>query len=133
MAEAFSSTVTIHDVSVYGTGTGFRGHARPGSSFLATASVEYSMTRRWVLATDIGYGENASTHVRGTNVSYTNATQNTSTISSSSGSSASFSFVPAVEFSWTPNLGVIFGVRQVAPSRNSAATTTPVIAINFVR
>src|SRR5205807_1458310 len=49
-SETFSSGVRLEDVSVYGTGTGFRGHAEPGRSFLANAAWEYSLTRSWVLA-----------------------------------------------------------------------------------
>ena len=46
-------TVSVQDVSVYGTGPGFRGHARPGRVFLVDSAWEYSMTREWVLALDI--------------------------------------------------------------------------------
>jgi hypothetical protein len=50
VSQAFSSDVNVEDVSVYGTAAGFHGHAQPGSSFSIYASLEYSLTRRWVLA-----------------------------------------------------------------------------------
>jgi hypothetical protein len=51
----------------------------------------------------------------------------------SSGWSDAIGFIPAVEYNWTPNLGVIVGVRRIMPGRNSAGSVTPVMAINFVR
>src|ERR1700726_2515832 len=52
---AVSSSVGVHDASVYGTASGFRGRAYPGDSFTADAAGEYSVTRNWVLALDIVY------------------------------------------------------------------------------
>src|SRR5580700_11983796 len=62
---AVSSSVSVHDLSVYGTTNGFSGHASPGDSFSADASAEYSVTRNWVLALDVVYQHNDSTQVSG--------------------------------------------------------------------
>ena len=43
----------VEDRSVYGTGVGFRGRARPGDITTFIAAVEYSVTREWVLAFDV--------------------------------------------------------------------------------
>ena len=43
----------VEDRSVYGTGVGFRGHARPGNITTFIGAVEYSVTREWVLAFDV--------------------------------------------------------------------------------
>ena len=66
-SQALSSNVNIEDVSVYDTAAGFRGRAKPGSSFLADFSWEYSLTRKWVLALDATYRHNWSTRVNGYN------------------------------------------------------------------
>jgi hypothetical protein len=42
-------------------------------------------------------------------------------------------FAPAIEYSWTPNLGVLLGVRVIPSGRNTTAAIAPVVAINFVR
>jgi hypothetical protein len=130
---AFSSRPSVHDASVYGTQTGFRGRVSPGDNVFVSASLEYSMTRRWVLAADLGYGENGVTSVIGHNVLTQNDSQTSGDIRTGIASNAALSVVPAVEFNLTANLGVILGVRKTFPCRNSTATLTPVMAINFVR
>jgi len=124
VSEALSSNVTVQDVSVYNTTAGFSGHASPGNSFFADSSWEYSVTRRWVVATDLTYRHTANTRVTGTN--------GTSSITLNSGSSDAFGFAPAVEYSWKSTIGIIFGTRVIPASHNTNATITPVMAINFV-
>jgi hypothetical protein len=48
------------------------------------------------------------------------------------GSSDAIGVAPAIEYSWTPNLGVLLGVRVIPAGRNTAATVTPALAINMV-
>lgn len=116
----YSSRVAVADVSVYGTATGFRGHAAPGLSTFVDASGEYSLTQRWVLALDANYGWNADTRVTGGGVRL------------HSGVSDAVGFTPAIEYNWTANVGVIGGVRVLEIGRNTGNTITPVIAINLV-
>jgi hypothetical protein len=70
--------------------------------------------------------------VTGYNILDPNSVQNPPSIQLESGSSDSFGFAPAVEYSWTPNLGVIFGARVIGGGHNTAISVTPVVAINFV-
>ena len=133
LSQAFSNEAAVRDVSVYGTDDGFRGRAKPGGSFFADASAEYSLTKRWVLALDVNYGQHASTSVSGYEIPSGIGTPSSHAITTNSGWSDAIGFIPAVEYSWTPNLGVIFGVRRIMPGRNSAGSVTPVMAINFVR
>jgi hypothetical protein len=115
----FSSSVSVHDESGYGTTNGFSGHAFPGDSFTADAAVEYSLTRNWVLALDVVYQHNDSTRVTGT-------------VSAESGSSYSLGFAPAIEYNWTSRIGALLGVRVIEIGRNTTATVTPAIALNMV-
>ena len=133
LSQAFSNAATVRDVSVYGTDAGFRGHAKPGSSFFADASAEYSVTKRWVLALDLNYGQRASTSVSGYDALSSVGGQSSQDIRMKSGWSDAVGFIPAVEYNWTPNAGVILGVRRILPGRNSAGSVTPVMAINLVR
>jgi hypothetical protein len=130
--EAVSSNATVQGVSVYGTSAEFSGHAKPGSSFLADPSFEYSLTRNWVLALETTYRHNWNTRVSGYNSSAPNSTQNPSSVQLNSGSSEVFAFAPAVEYSWSSNLGVLLGLRLIPTSHNTNASITPAIAINFV-
>ncbi|MGB9031455.1 MAG: hypothetical protein WCC27_15140 [Acidobacteriaceae bacterium] len=125
LSDAFSHSVTVQDASVYGTSTGFRGTAHPGSSFLLDNSWEYSLTRSWVLATDITYRNNANTRVTGSYAQGPPVTLN-------SGSSDVWALAPAVEYSWKPWIGVLVGVRLYPAGRNTSDTLTPAIALNIV-
>jgi Putative MetA-pathway of phenol degradation len=129
-SQAFSSNVNLADVSVYGTAAGFRGNAKPGSSFLADSSWEYSVTRKWVLALDVTYRHNWNTRVSGFNADSPSG-QNPSVLLNS-GSSEVFAFAPAIEYSWKSSVGVLLGTRVIPPSHNTNATVTPAVAINYV-
>lgn len=121
LSDTFSGAVPVNGVSVYGTKAGFSGHAYPGTTFSIDAAMEYSVTRRWVLANDFVYTYNANTRVSANN----GATVNT-------GDSRSFALAPAIEYNWSPNVGVIAGVRLFPSGVNTSASVTPVIAINYV-
>jgi hypothetical protein len=123
---AFSRQVSLRDVSVYGTSQGFRGFARPGASVFVDLAGEYSLTRHWVLALDATYRYQANTPVSGYNAS------NLAPIELNSGVSDALGFAPAIEYNWTRNLGVLLGVRLIPAGRNTSATVSPALAINFV-
>jgi hypothetical protein len=132
LLEALSSSPSVHDVSVYGTQTGFRGRAYPGSSTLLNAAFEYSVTRNWVLASDITYRHALNTHVAGYNVLDPTSMQIPPSIRLNSGSSDAFGLAPAIEYNWTSRVGVIAGVRVFPAGRNTSASVTPAVAINIV-
>jgi hypothetical protein len=125
LSDAFSHSVTVQDASVYGTSAGFRGTAHPGSSIYLDNSWEYSLTRSWVLATDITYRNNANTRVTGFDAQGASVILN-------SGSSDAWNLAPAVEYSWKPWIGVLLGVRLTPAGRNASDTMTPAIAVNIV-
>jgi hypothetical protein len=130
-AYTVSNRARLRGVSVYGTPVGFRGHADPGDSFNVDLAFEYSVTREWVLAMDIAWQRDAATKVSGhytpTGASAPVALQARAPVSES------LILAPAVEYSWTPNIGVIVGARIVPAGRNTTASVTPAIAINYVR
>jgi len=119
-----SSSVDVNDVSVYGTATGFNGHAEPGKSLFIDAAWEYSMTRNWVFAFDAIYQYHGTTQVLGTRFG--------KPVAFNSGSSWTYGFAPGIEYNLSPSLGVIMGTRVLAPGHNSSLSVTPVIAVNFV-
>ena len=126
----FSSSVSVHDQSVYGTANGFSGHAYPGDTFSADAAAEYSVTRSWVLAFDVVYQHSDSTRLSGT-LPPAPGTAGAQT-EHHSGSSYSLGFAPAVEYNWSSRMGALLGVRIIEIGRNTTATVTPAIAINMV-
>ncbi|MDE2136298.1 MAG: transporter [Gammaproteobacteria bacterium] len=125
---AISSAASVVGQSVYGTPAGFSGHAYPGDSFTADAASEYSMTRNWVLATDLVWVHNSSTRVAGGEpAAGVPALPDTAT-----GSSEYLAVAPAVEYNFTGAVGVIVGARVFVAGRNTGASVTPVAAINLV-
>lgn len=128
---AVSSSVGVHDVSVYGTASGFRGRAYPGDSFTADAAGEYSVTRNWVLALDIVYQHEGSTGVSGSQPSAAGAPGVTD-FRARSGSGYSLGFAPAIEYNWNSSVGLLVGVRMIVAGRNATASVTPAIALNMV-
>lgn len=123
---AISDDVDVADVSVYGTGAGFHGTARPGDVFTINSSWEYSITRQWVFAVDFVYQHDASTSLTGFQSGAARR------VDENFGSAWRFGVVPAIEYNFSSRVGVIAGARWFAAGRNTSASLTPVIAINLV-
>lgn len=127
LSEALSSVAPLKDASVYGTGNGFRGEAKPGNVFLGDLAWEYSLTRRWVAALDATYRHANDTRVNGY---YLQTPQQT--VRTGSGSSEAVGFAPAVEYNFNSRVGVLLGSRVIVNGRNTSETITPAVAINYV-
>ncbi len=116
----YSTNAHVVDASVYGTGPGFLGHARPGLSSSADLAAEYSMTQHWVLALDAAYGWNGDTRVDGGGMQLRN------------GWSQSLAFAPALEYNMNSRIGVLLGVRLIEIGHNTTNSVTPALALNMV-
>ena len=125
---AISSSASLRDQSVYGTPAGFRGRAHPGDSFTADAAAEYSVTRHWVLATDLVWVHEASTSLTGSEP----AAGGSALLDTQSGSSEYFAVAPAVEYNFSSRVGVILGARIFVAGRNTGSSVTTAAAINMV-
>jgi len=128
---AFSNSVHVEDVSVYGTSEGFRGSASPGHSLYMDLAGEYSVTQRWVLGIDLTYRHGGNTRVAGYDALDPESVQNPPSIVFNSGSSDAFGFAPAIEYNWTPRFGVLLGTRVILAGHNSSSSVTPAVAINM--
>jgi len=117
---SISGSAGVRDVSVYGTDEGFRGRARPGNVTVVNAAAEYSMTRHWVLAMDVVYEHDGSTHLYrpGFNI----ATRPGYT----------WSLAPAIEYNFNSRVGIIAGAKLTTGGRNATAVVIPVAAVNIV-
>jgi hypothetical protein len=118
----------VEGVSTYGTGQEFRGHARAGRNVYVGAAVEYSLTTRWVLALDVTYSHNGTTVVRG----FDRLPGAEVRVDRRSGRSDAVGYAPAIEYNWSPNIGVLFGVRVIAGGNNVQRSVTPAVALNYV-
>jgi hypothetical protein len=113
----------VEDRSVYGTGIGFRGHAKPGNITTFIVAVEYSLTREWVLAFDVTRESTTKTKVRG------RYGDGGPFVEQTFPSRHYVSFAPAVEYNWSDRAGAIFGVWIIPKGHNTPASVTPAIAI----
>ncbi len=120
--KSFPLRVDVAGRSVYGTGPGFRGHAKPGSKTTLIAAAEYSLTREWVLAFDVEADLWGKTRVVGREAGGGPLVKQTFPKSWNVG------FAPAVEYNWSDRSGVIFGVWIVPKGHNTRASVTPAIA-----
>ena len=125
LAYTQSAEAKVRGMSVYGTPAGFSGRARPGDSFNVDLAFEYSITRQWVAAIDLAYQRDASAHAFGTKADGT-AFERRSPVSQA------LILAPAIEYNMTSTVGVIVGARIIPAGRNTTASVTPVIAINYV-
>jgi hypothetical protein len=119
----FPLRTDISGRSVYGTGPGFRGHARPGAKTTLIGAVEYSLTKEWVLAFDIEADFWGKTKVVGRDVA------DGPLVTRISPKSWNVGFAPAVEYNWSDRAGVILGLWVVPKGHNTQSSITPAIAI----
>lgn len=128
LSYSFSDDARVEDVSVYGTGPGFRGDASPGDGYSISLAGEYSVTRNWVLALDVFRQYGDGTRVRG----YVTEDGERREVRRDIGSSWRLGVAPAIEYNFSGTVGVIVGARWFAAGRNADASVTPVAAINLV-
>lgn len=120
--KSFPLKSAVSGRSVYQTSSGFHGHAKPGGKTTLVGAIEYSVSRRWVLALDIERDQWGRTKVTGrdTDGSETEQTSNRSW---------NVGFAPAIEYNWSDRSGAIFGVWVVPKGHNTSSSITPAIAI----
>jgi hypothetical protein len=121
---SISATAHVEDASIFGTSSGFGGRARPGDAVSVDVSFEYSLTRSWVLATELLYDHSNAAHVEGATAGQPERFD--------LGSSDGFGFAPALEYSWAPNWGILLGTRILTGGHNRPFSVTPAIALNVV-
>jgi hypothetical protein len=126
----FHGNATVDGASVYGTPAGFHGVASPGDAVSANGAWEYSLTQRWVLALDLAYSHQRSTRIRGTAPAPASGTPESLALALPGRDT--YAIAPAVEYNFSPRVGVIFGVRYLKTA-GAGDSWTPVVAVNYVR
>ena len=119
--KSFPRGAHVSDRSVYGTDVGFSGHAKPGSKTTLIGAVEYSLTRKWVLALDVIHESTARTKLEG---HYPTGPL----VKQSFPSSRATGFAPAVEYNWSDRSGILVGVWISPKGHNTQASVTPALA-----
>jgi hypothetical protein len=125
-----SASAIVQDLSVYGSTDGFRGRVWPGDTLDVTVAAEYSITQRWVLATDLLYHTGANSLLEG--IQPTAGTAAPEPVRGSTGNSYQVGIVPALEYNFTSRVGIIGGFRVLEIGRNISGSVTPVVGLNVV-
>ncbi len=131
-SQAFSTAADVAGVSVYGTDAAFRGAAAPGAASVADVAWEYSLTRGWVLALELNNRYQSATRVRGVE-QVADPLGSPANARVDAPAADAFAIAPAVEYSWSPNVGVLLALRVIPHGHNTTRSITPAIAINIVR
>lgn len=130
LSRTFAESAHVDGESVFGTHSGFQGHAKPGHNISAGVSGEYSLNRHWVIALDIVHDRTGAGSVSGEYPALAPAPSRVSTFRLKP--SRSFALAPALEYSFNANLGILVGTRFRLRGHNSAPSITPAVAINYV-
>ena len=122
------TVVHVKGYNVYGGGLHTRGKVYPGPSFFNILGLEYSLTRNWALALDIQYLHENHTRFKGHKGKIHDVLNRIR-----EPSSEQLSLAPAIEYSWSNNLGIIAGVWFSAAGRNTFEFANGIIAINIYK
>lgn len=112
--DVYSSHVSVHGPNYYGGGGGTDGTVSPGLSLNAFLSGEFSLTQRWALALDLVYTRASRTTFRGES----GFEPNGAPASMETPAGSLVTVVPAIEYSWSANEGVIAGMTFGVAGRN---------------
>lgn len=110
------SSVDVQGFNSYGGGFGTAGRVTPGSVATVTVAGEYSLTRHFVLALDIGYQTVSATHFSG--VPGFDAQGRPARVGQ--GSSNLVTIAPALEYSWNQHVGMLAGPWLSITGRNTS-------------
>jgi hypothetical protein len=132
LSYSIAGSASVHDVSVYGTGEGFHGRARPGNVAIVNAAWEYSLTKNWVLALDVVYEHDSNTHVAGFDPHSADVGLPPVQVEVNSGPGHTWSLAPAIEYNFNSRVGIIAGAKLTTAGRNATAVVIPVAAVNIV-
>ncbi|MCF7806179.1 MAG: hypothetical protein K9M07_03315 [Simkaniaceae bacterium] len=128
IAYSLFSKVHVTSFNSYGGGYGTDGDVYPGNRLTCRVGLEYSLTRNWVLATDIEYNNEQRTKFSGIDgTSYASEQPASNTLPSS----YQWSLAPALEYNFNANVGIIGGVWFSFYGRNAPSFISGVIAVNI--
>jgi hypothetical protein len=109
VAYDFQSAVKVKGINTYGGTRATNGRVKPGGTFTTIFAWEYSLTERWVFATDWQYTASSKTTFSGKDGGATVGGP----------ANENFSVAPAIEFNINSNVGVLAGAWFSFAGRNS--------------
>jgi hypothetical protein len=119
------SRVSVQGESAYGSAMGFYGQVRPGEAATASVALEYSLSPRWAVASDLVFERVNGWQLHGAGPEGAAATV-------VSPASWRLSLAPAVEYHPSDRVGLIFGAQVSLAGRHTTDLFVPQLAINLL-
>lgn len=116
----FPTNVHVHGLNSYGGDLTTKGTVHTGNHLNILTGFEYSVTRNWVLASDIVF-----------NYAQRNTFSGRTVKGVGNPESYQLSFTPSIEYNWSGNLGLIAGAWFTGIGKNSSAFYGGAIALNY--
>lgn len=120
--------VAINDHSVYGTPAGFRGNVAPGSLIGLSAAGEYSFSSQWVGVFEFTVSRQSDRQLSGYAPGADGSMQR---IDERRPGSRNVTLAPAVQYHFSPNVGLIAGVEFTVAGRNTGSYINPQVALGM--
>ena len=120
------SRTAISGASVYGTDDSFQGHIARGSVLGLSVAAEYSFNPRWVGVMEVAASRETGQRLSGF---ARNAGGAIERIDEHRPASRSLTLAPAVEYHFSPSLGLIAGVEFTVAGRNTGRIVSPQVAL----
>lgn len=122
------SRTSISGVSVYGTDEGFHGHIARGSVLGFSLGAEYSFNDRWVGVMEVAANRETRQRLNGV---VPDGNGGARYIDERRPASSSLSLAPAVQYHFSPSLGLIAGVEFTVAGRNASRIISPQVALGM--
>jgi hypothetical protein len=119
--------VNLKGFTSYGGGFGTRGSLHVGNNFVFDTSIEYSLTRNWVGVFEVQVVNRDKTNFWGV----PGVTQTGATPTIGHGVIDSITLAPAIEYNFSPHLGIIAGSWFTVAGRETSEFISAVIAVNY--
>lgn len=117
---AIPAPTRVRGANFYGGDPTTRGKVYPGNSLNFACGVEYTLTKKWALALDLTGQYNRKSKFHGT-------TQ----LPCGLPSSVQYTVAPAIEYNWSPNMGLIVGYWFTIAGRNTPQFYSAAAAYNY--
>lgn len=123
----YAAPVHIHGFNAYGGGRSTSGKITPPQTFYTAFSFEYSLTQRWVLASDFNYSYSTRTHFKGKRGVGLTGEEAIVGIKES----AQVTIAPALEYNFSSTGGVLAGPWFSVAGKRSAAFVGLMLSLTY--
>ncbi|MBP9841917.1 MAG: hypothetical protein KBC64_05775 [Simkaniaceae bacterium] len=125
----FPTSLRVHSFNRYGGGYETSARVYPGIKWSGIASFEYSMSQSFAFSLDFaGYYAQKASFKKG--IRGKTATGGRAHLGFPKG--GEFSVAPAIEYNWSKNCGLIFGVWFTLAGQSDTSFTTGIVTFNIV-